>query len=73
MPATPTTRTKRTASAGGRTAATAKKRSGGTVQIGEPAVITPAQSRQIDRMLVRLERRGKELSASADKLLRRLP
>jgi hypothetical protein len=35
-------------------------------------IIAPSQLRQADLMLTRIERKGRELSASAEKLLRRV-
>jgi hypothetical protein len=35
-------------------------------------IIAPSQLRQADQMLTRIERKGRELSASAEKLLRRV-
>ena len=59
---------KRAASMAGRVLHTGKKIPG----FGTSEVLGPRQLRQADKMLTRIERKGEALSASADKLLRRV-
>ena len=60
------------ASVAGRGLSTPKKAAAASAMRGEYAVIGSTQLRQADKMLARIERRGEALSASADRLLRRV-
>jgi hypothetical protein len=59
-------------SASSRAVRTSTKAAADLARRGGSDIIAPNQLRQIDIMLDRLERRNEALSASADKLLKRL-
>jgi hypothetical protein len=60
------------ASVAGRALAAPKKAGAASSQQGEHQAIGPRLLKQADEMLVRIERKGEALSASADRLLRRV-
>jgi hypothetical protein len=60
------------ASVAGRVLAAPKKAAAASSQQGEYQAIGTRLLKQADEMLVRIERKGEALSASADRLLRRV-
>jgi len=63
---------KQAASVAGRALSPPKKAAAASANRREDEVIGPRQLEQADKMLVRIERRGEALSATADRLLRRV-